>query len=188
MGKVIALINATPDGFYDSQFVTADAEFHEYVHGLLANTQTVAFGRNTFELFQGIWPPILENENAPGSQVKMAKALHDMDKIVFSTTLSNTTWSNSTIVKKIDTADINHFKQSSSKNLLTIGSPGIVGALTRLNLADEYFFSIQPTIAGHGNVRMFDATKLDARQPLKFIGLKQLKSGVVILHYEKVKN
>jgi len=38
------------------------------------------------------------------------------------------------------------------------------------------------------NVRMFDAIKLDARQPLKFIGLKQLKSGVVILHYEKIKN
>ena len=137
MGKVIALINATPDGFYDSEFVIADAEFHECVHGLLANTQTVAFGRNTFELFQGVWPPILENKDAPGSQVKMAKALHDIDKIVFSTTLGSTTWNNSTIVKEIDADKINHFKQSSSKNLLTIGSPGIVAALTRLNIADE---------------------------------------------------
>ncbi len=56
MGKVIALINTTPDGFVGSEFVIADAEFHEYVHGLLANTQMVAFGRNTFELFQGYGP------------------------------------------------------------------------------------------------------------------------------------
>ena len=187
MGKVIALINATPDGFYDSEFVIADAEFHEFVHGLLSNTQTVGFGRNTFELFQGVWPPILENENAPGSQVKMAKALNDIDKIAFSATLSDTKWHNSTIVKKIDAGEINHFKNSSSKNLLTIGSPGIVAALTQLNLADEYYFPIQPTIAGNGKVRMFDAIRLEARQPLRFIGSKQLKSGVVILHYEKVK-
>src|SRR6266571_7895104 len=73
MGKVISLINTTPDGFADSQYVNADAEFHEFVHGLLAETDTVAFGRNSFELFQQIWPAVLEKEGAPESQVRMAK-------------------------------------------------------------------------------------------------------------------
>src|SRR5260221_819904 len=84
MGKVISLINTTPDGFVDSQYVNADAEFHEFVHTLLAETQTVAFGRNSFELFQQIWPAILEKEVAPESQVRMAQALTDKPKIAYS--------------------------------------------------------------------------------------------------------
>ncbi len=45
MGKLIVLINTTTDGFCDSELVTADQEFHEFVQGLLASTQTVAYGR-----------------------------------------------------------------------------------------------------------------------------------------------
>jgi hypothetical protein len=52
MGKLITLINTTLDGFCDSQYVNANAEFHEFVHSLLVNTHKVVFGRGTFELFQ----------------------------------------------------------------------------------------------------------------------------------------
>lgn len=74
MGKVHVLINTTPDGFCDSDLVIADHEFHDFVHSLLADIQTVAFGRNTFELFQQVWPGVLQNEQSPAAQVKMAQA------------------------------------------------------------------------------------------------------------------
>lgn len=185
MGKLISLINITADGFADSQYVIADAEFHEFVHSLLATTHTVAFGRGSFELFQGVWPPILEKENSPVSQLKMAKALNDIPKSVYSSTLETTTWNNSTIVQSIDPAQINQIKIQEEKNLLTIGSPGMIAALTQYNLVDEYYFAVQPLIAGNGNVRMFDQLKLSTKQPLKFISSKQLKSGVVIINYQK---
>src|SRR5882757_5530480 len=98
MGKVISLINTTPDGFVDSQYVNADAEFHEFVHTLLAETQTVAFGRNSFELFQQVWPAILQKDDAAESQVRMAKVLTEKSKQAYSSTLGATTWQNSTIV------------------------------------------------------------------------------------------
>jgi dihydrofolate reductase len=188
MGEVISLINTTPDGFVDSQYVNADAEFHEFVHGLLADAKTVAFGRNSFELFQIIWPSILEKDGQPESQVRMAKALTDMPKVVYSTTLKTTTWNNSTIAQTIDAGQINSFKKGSEKGLLTIGSPGLVAALIEMQLADEYYFCIQPVIAGSGSVRLFDKLGLDTRQPLKFVAAKQLKSGVMILNYQKVNN
>jgi len=184
MGKIISLINSTPDGFVDSQYVNADAEFHEFVHGILAETQTVGFGRNSFELFQQIWPAILEKDSAPESQVRMAKALTAIPKYVFSSKLSGTTWANTDIVREVEPDAINQFKKTGRKGLLTIGSPGLVGMLTKLGLVDEYYFSIQPLIAGGGKVRLFDQINLDGRQPLKFVGSKQLKSGVVILNYQ----
>ncbi|MDO6432797.1 dihydrofolate reductase family protein [Flavitalea sp. BT771] len=184
MGKVISLINVTADGFCGSEYVNADAEFHEYVHGILSHTEKVGFGRNTFELFQGVWPPILSGDNQPAAQVKMAQALNDIDKLAFSGTLSGTTWNNSTIVKKIEKEHVDHFKQTSARDLLTIGSPGIVAALTQMDVVDEYYFSVQSVIAGKG-VRLFDQLQLDVRRPLKLVDTRQLKSGVVILHYLK---
>jgi dihydrofolate reductase len=186
MGKIISLINTTPDGFVDSHYVNADAEFHEFVHGLLSQTQTVAFGRNSFELFQQIWPAVLEKDGAPESQVRMAKALTDKPKNVYSSALTETTWKNSSIVKTIDPNLISRFKQSNEKGLLTIGSPGLVANLTRMKLVDDYYFCIQSIIAGSGNVRLFDNIQLDARQPLKLVDTKQLRSGVLIMHYERV--
>jgi dihydrofolate reductase len=183
MGKIMSLINTTPDGFVDSQYVNADAEFHEFVHGLLDEIQTVAFGRNSFELFQHIWPAVLEKSDGPQSQVRMAKALTDKPKQVYSSELTSTTWNNSTIVKAIDVDVINQFKKADQKGLLTIGSPGLIAALTQKKLVDDYYFCIQPTIAGSGNVRLFDKAKLETCYPLKFVKTKLLESGVIILQY-----
>ena len=185
MGKIISLINITADGFVDSQYVNADAEFHEFVHTLLAQTQTVAFGRNSFEMFQQIWPAILQKPDAPESQVRMARALTNKPKQVYSSALTTTTWDNSSIINEINENELKRYKQDGEQGLLTIGSPGLIANLTKLQLVDDYYFSVQPLIAGGGNVRLFDKLKLDGRQPLKLIDTKLLKTGVLIVHYQR---
>jgi dihydrofolate reductase len=184
MGKVIALINITADGYCDAQFANANAEFHEFAHTLLAGAVNVGFGRNTFELFQQVWPAVLEKEGQPESQVRMARRLTDMPKLVFSHTLEGSTWRNSTIVKSADAGLIGRFKKAGSGDLLTIGSPGLVADLTRQQLVDDYYFAVQPLIAGDGSVRLFDKLRLDGRQPLKYLESKTLGSGVIINHYQ----
>lgn len=186
MGKVMSLINTTPDGFADSPYAIVDAEFYEFTHGLLSDTRTIAFGRNTFELFQNRWPPILEKEDAPEWQVKMAKALNDKHKAAYSSTLKTTVWNNSTIVQKVDAGQIKAYKQDGKGGLLTIGSLVLVAVLTEMKLIDDYYFCIQPLIAGNGGVRLFDKIKLDTTRPLKYVDSLHLKSGVQIIHYQSV--
>jgi dihydrofolate reductase len=185
MGKVMSLINITPDGFADAQYVTPDSEYFEFIHGLLSDTQTVAFGRNTFEQFQERWPPILEDENAPEWRVKMARALSDKHKVVYSSTLKTTSWNNSTIVQKVDAGHMNVYKQEGQEGLLTFGSLGLVAALTAMQLIDDYYFCIQPLIAGNGGERLFDKMHLDTCRQLKYMGSTSLKSGVHIIHYQR---
>ena len=185
MGKLITLINSTLDGFCDSQYVNANAEFHEFVHTLLANTHKVVFGRGTFELFQMVWPGVLANPESPASQVKMASALNGLKKVVYSSSLQETTWPNSRIFPKLEAAEIQRWKADSGQDLLTIGSPGLVAELTRLGLVDDYYFSVQPLIAGGGESRLFPQGGLNERQPLKYIDSRHLASGVQILHYQK---
>ena len=186
MGKVISSINIKPDGLADGQYTIADAEFFEFTHCLLADTRTVAFGRKTFELFQGIWPPRLEKENATEWQMKMARALTDIPKAVFSSTLKTTTWNNSTIVQKIDAEQIDSYKMKGKGGLLTLGSLNLVASLTEMNLIDDYYFCMQPVLAGNGGVRLFDKVKLNTPRSLKYVDSTQLKSGVHIIHYKSV--
>lgn len=180
----MSLINTTPDGFADGRYAIIDAEYYEFTHGLLTNTGTVALGRNTFELFQNRWPPIPEKENEPEWRVRMARALNDKHKAVYSSTLQTTSWNNSTIIQKIDAGHINSYKQAGKEGLLTLGSLGLVAAFTEMNLIDDYYFCIQPFIAGNGAERLFDRMKLDTPRPLKYVNSKQLKSGVHIIHYQ----
>ena len=183
MGKIISSINITPDGFVDAQYSNADADFFEFTHDLLAETQTVAFGRNTFELFQQVWQARLEKDDTPEWQGRTAKALNDIPKQVYSSGLNSTTWNNSTIVKAIDVEAINQFKHVDQKGLLILGSPGLVAALTEKQLVDDYYSCIQPLIAGGGSGRLFDKIKLNAPQPLRLKSTKALQSGVLIVHY-----
>jgi dihydrofolate reductase len=186
MGKVMSLINMTPDGFADGKFAVIDAEFYEFTHGLLAGTRTVAFGANTFALFQDRWPPILKKDNATEWQVRMARALNEKHKAVYSSTLKTTTWNNSTIVNRVDAADIGVYKRENEHGLLTLGSLQLVAALTNMKLIDDYYFCMQPVIVGHGDVRLFDTLNLNASRPLKYVDSTHLKSGVHIIHYQSV--
>jgi dihydrofolate reductase len=184
MGKIVSMINTTPDGFADGPNTIIDAEYFEFTHGLLSEARTIAFGRHTFEQFQNRWPPLLENKDAPEWQVKMAKALNDKHKSAFSSTLKTTSWTNSTIVPKLDAGYLNAYKLVDNGGLLTIGSLSLVAALTEMNLIDDYYFCIQPLIAGKGNIRLFDKIRLDNARPLEYADSKQLKSGVHIIHYQ----
>jgi dihydrofolate reductase len=188
MGKVVSLINTTPDGFIDAKYTVAGADFYEFTLSLLSDNSTIAFGRNTFELFQDRWPPILEKENVPALQLRMARAFNDLHKVVFSSTLKTTTWNNSSVIQIIDADYINSYKRDGHGGLLTLGSPMLVATLTEMNLVDDYYFFIQPMMAGAGKagMRLFDKINLSKSLPLRLMGSKQLTTGVLVIHYQSV--
>jgi dihydrofolate reductase len=185
MGKVISLINITPDGSVDSQYAAnIDAEFFEFTHDLLAETQAIVFGRNTFGWWQDTWQARLDADSNPGWVVKMAQALNEIPKHVYSSELQSTSWKNSTIIKTMDVDAIKQFKQPGQKGLLTFGSLSLVAALTEEQLIDDYYFCIHTLISGDNSVSLFDKVKLDVPLPLKLISTKVLQSGMVIIHYQ----
>lgn len=185
MGRIMSLINITPDGFADSKYAVIDAEFYDFTHGLMANTATIAFGRKTFEQFQNRWPAILEDKNSTAWHTKMARALNDKHKAVWSSTLKTTTWNNSIIVKKMDAGYVDAYRKNDNGGLLTFGSFQLVSALTAMNLIDDYYFCMQPLIAGNGEVRLFNTMNLATPCPLVYVDSTHLKSGVHIIHYRR---
>ncbi|MGY3212014.1 dihydrofolate reductase family protein [Mucilaginibacter sp. HD30] len=184
MGKVIVLISVTPDGFADAENVIVDPDFFDFTLALMSESDIAAFGRHTFEMFQDRWPKRLVDEETPDWVRKMAQALHDIAKVVFSSTLTNTTWHNSTISNQLYADYIRTFKQENSGALITFGSLSLVEELTRMNLVDDYYFNILPLLSGKGEARFFNRLNLEMPQALKYIESKTLASGSHVIHYQ----
>lgn len=185
MGKMTVLISPTPDGFADSQNVIVDPDFFAFTHSLLADSGIVLFGRNTFEQFQDRWPQRVEDQNSPDWVRRMAQTLNDIPKIVFSSTLTATTWNNTTIVKAMDADYITSLKRKSSKGLITFGSLRLVESLMALNIVDDYYFNLQPFIPGRGVSRFFNNHALSEAVHLKYINCTPMPSGALVIHYQK---
>jgi dihydrofolate reductase len=111
MGKVVVLISTTPDGFAGAEQVIIDPHFFKFTLGLMAQASVAAFGRHTFGLFQSRWQQRLLDAETPPWVKEMAQALHQLPKVVFSTTLQQTTWHNSNIVPSLSPQYIQNFKR-----------------------------------------------------------------------------
>ena len=83
MGKIIAGINMTLDGFCDHTAVIADDETHQHYSELLRNSGAIVFGRITYQLMESYWPTIVKNPTGNKSTDEFAVVINSIPKIVF---------------------------------------------------------------------------------------------------------
>jgi len=186
MRKLIAAINMTLDGFCDHTAMIADDEIHQHYNELLSNAGTLIYGRITFQLMESYWPSVVKNPTGNKPMDEFAILIDNISKIVFSRTLKHVDWKNTKLKKEVIKEEVLELKQSGnggSKNIL-VGSPGLIVALTQLDLIDEYQLSVQPTILGSG-LPLFKNVR--DRVNLKLLKTKTFSCGAVALYYEPTK-
>jgi len=186
MRKVIAAINVTLDGFCDHTAMIADEEIHEHYNRLLKSAGSILYGRRTFELMK-YWQAVVKNPTGEKSMDEFAVTIDNIPKIVFSHTLKNLDWETARLANRDPGEEVSELKQSAdggSKKIL-VGSPGLIVALTNLNLIDEFQLCVQPIILGEG-LRLLK--NIRDRIDLNLLKTKTFKSGSIILYYAPVKN
>jgi len=149
MRKLIAAINMTLDGFCNHTAMIADEEIHQHFNELLNNTDTLLYGRITYQLMESYWPSVVKNPTGNKPMDEFAVLIDNISKIVFSRTLQHVDWKNTKLKKEIIKEEILELKQQPGKNII-VGSPGLIVAFMKLNLIDEYQLSVQPIVAGNG--------------------------------------
>jgi len=182
MRKVIFGINITIDGFADHTAGIADDELHEFFTGLLETVDIVLFGRKTYELMAGFWPHAREDPRNTNSIIRFADKFNSISKVVFSKTLNEVNWNNTTLNKAYMIDEVLKMKKQNGKNI-SAGSLSIASALTEKQLIDEYWFLVHPIILGKGK-QLFE--NLNQKSKLKLLESKVFNSGVVALHYQKM--
>jgi dihydrofolate reductase len=95
-------------------------------------------GRRTYEGFADAWP---------SRSGEFADKFNSMPKYVVSSTLTEPTWNNTTVIS-LD--DVPRLKGEVDGDILVNGSVQLVRALAETGLVDEWRFMIYPTVLGAG--------------------------------------
>ena len=183
MRKLIAAINMTIDGFCDHTASNPDDELLQHYNDLLSSSDTLLYGRITYQLMESYWPAIVKNPTGSQPTDEFAVLIDNIQKIVFSHTLQRVEWKNVTLAKKSIKEEILKLRQQPGKDMLA-GSPGLIVALTQLGLIDEYQLCVHPVILGNGLPLFKNITD---KIHLNLLKTKTFGGGAVILYYEPVK-
>jgi dihydrofolate reductase len=128
-------------------------------------------GRVTYEGFAKAWPSMQD-------PFGFAEKMNAMPKYVVSSTLTDPSWNNTTVLATA--AATEGLKEKHDGDILVAGSGTLVQALTDLGLVDEYRLMIFPLILGTGK-RLFDGVKMTR---LKQAGITRIGTeGVAIQRY-----
>lgn len=185
MRKVVLFAHISLDGFAGDVngglgFLSYDQELQKYAGELVKTVGAPLYGRTTYQLMEGYWPTVLGNSGAGKHELEHAQWVHDIPKVVFSTTLEGVSWNNTTLIKENITEEVNKLKQQPGKDLVIFGSPGLAKSFMKLGLIDEYKLTLHPIILG-GGISLFDTNLTTSN--LKLLASETLNSGVVTLHY-----
>lgn len=176
-------INATPDGFCDHRSVVADDALHSFYTDLLADADTMLFGRKTFQLMDPYWPDMAKHQNGEPGEIAFAKRFTAIHKIVFSEKGLQTDCPNTSVMPHLTPGEIIKLKEAPGKNIL-VGSPSVVDQLTEMKLIDEFIFVMHPVIPGNGK-RFFESTRLSDPTQLVLLNTIPFPSGAIALFYTR---
>jgi dihydrofolate reductase len=196
--RIVMFNQVSADGFFaDSHggldWVVADPEIHRRAVASMPDTDCIVLGRRTYEAFAGFWPAALGDSSAPGphgenkrdpSFVAMARWLNETQKLVFSKSLSRTSWGPSEVLSSIDPEQITALKRKPGKDMLMFGSGSIVSQLSEHGLIDEYRFVVCPLLLGRGKTLLGDLT---TRVALELGSAESFASGNVLLTYRRAR-
>jgi dihydrofolate reductase len=129
------------------------------------------FGRGTYEYFADVMP----EQTGP-----YADAINSIRKYVFSTTLENADWDNSTIIRDDAVTAVNELKQQDGRDLMIYGHGRLSQTLLEQHLIDEIRFSVYPLLLGGRGAGGGNGQTLS----LKLLGATPSPSGVVALTYQ----
>jgi dihydrofolate reductase len=199
MRRIVAFDRVSADGYFAApdgnlDWVVPDDEVDKAGAQGIPDTDTILFGRRTYEQFEGFWPHTLDDSptapdpHAAGRRSPAIRAMaiwiNEATKVVFSKTRKDVTWKNSRLLHEIDPREIEAMKRQPGKNMIIFGSGSLVSQLTQHGLIDEYQFVVNPILLGSGRSLVAGVPK---SSKLDLLETKPYRSGNVMLRYARPK-
>jgi dihydrofolate reductase len=129
---------------------------------------------------ESYWPSVVKDPTGNKPTDEFAVLIDNISKIVYSRTLENVHWKNTTLKNELNKEEILELKQQAGKPIL-VGSPSLIVALSNLNLVDEFQLGIHPTVAGKG-LPLFKNVR--ERIDLELLKSKTFGCGAVMHYYQ----
>jgi dihydrofolate reductase len=180
--KVTLFNHVSLDGFFagpngELDWPNVDDEMHEYAIGSAQAGGGLIFGRVTYEMMANYWPTAAAMEANP----LVAEQMNALPKYVFSRTLDEASWNNTTLVKEDAAEAIARLKQEPGPDLAILGSANLAASLHDGRLIDEYRVVINPVVLGRGRP-LFDG--VTRRLYLRLRNTRTFPNGAILMVYE----
>jgi dihydrofolate reductase len=184
MRTLIVFNQVSLDGYFtdangDMSFArkdAGDAEWDAFVSGNASGGGALVFGRVTYELMASFWPTPMAAQLMP----VVAERMNSLPKVVFSRTLREATWSNTTLVSSDVVGAVRRMKNEPGPDMAILGSGSLVSKLAPHGLIDQYHVVVVPIVLGQGRT-MFDGVK--ERVSLRLTSTRAFGNGNVLLCY-----
>jgi dihydrofolate reductase len=182
VAKLIYNAIASLDGFIEDaegkfDWAAPDDEVHAFVNELQRPIGTYLLGRRMYETLV-FWesPPDLEHQ--PSVAQEFAEIWRDMDKVVYSRTLSTPSTARTRIERDFDVEAIRHLKATASRDL-AVGGPELAGQAIAAGLVDELELFLVPVLVGGGKRALPNGVRVG----LELLDERRFVSGAAYLRY-----
>jgi dihydrofolate reductase len=170
---------AGPEGQLDWMTWDLDEKLIQYITALTDSSDTILLGRKMTDGFVGYWTSVLRTPENP--EYPFARKMMDTPKVVFSRTLSKSSWPNTILATGKLVDEILKLKKQTGEDIVVYGGAGFVSNLVNENLIDELNLFINPTAIGHG-LKIFPG-----RTNLQLLKSQSYECGVVVNTYSPKK-
>src|SRR5260370_138621 len=111
-----------------------DPEWQAFVAENASGGGQLLFGRIPYDLMASFWPTPLAAQSNP----VIAERMNSLRKFVFSTTMDQASWSNTTLFRGDLAAEVRKLKQEPGPDIVIMGSGSLVAQLAEAGLIDQY--------------------------------------------------
>jgi dihydrofolate reductase len=146
MRDVVLIMTASADGIVVAPEghlggLPEPAELKRWKLDRIRRAGTHIMGRVTYGEMERAWPTSDDDYAAP---------MNDIPKVVFSKTLEEAAWPESSIARGDLADEIRALKSRPGGEIIAWGGAGFAQALSRAGLVDEYAIIVQPVVYGGG--------------------------------------
>ena len=183
MAKLIYSALTSLDGYIadangNFDWAAPDSEVHAFVNDLERPVGTYLYGRRMYEVM-AFWETAHTLTDEPPAIHDYARIWQAADKIVYSTTLEETSTARTRLEREFDPDAIRRMK-AQARTDISVGGPHLAAQAIKAGLVDAYHLFINPVVVGGGN----PALPHGVHVRLELMDEHRFESGVVYLHYQ----
>jgi dihydrofolate reductase len=179
VGKIVSYFFMSLDGVVEApdqwHFPYFNDEMGEAVGAGMSKCAAFLMGRTMYDEWSQYWPSKADDPE----EGQIASFFNDIPKYVISDTLTQATWTNTTIISGDVKAGVEKLKEQVDGDINMSGSTATVRWLLANGLVDELDLMIHPIVVGEGQ-RLFDDV---STTPMKLLRSKVFSNGVMHVAY-----
>ncbi|GIG66970.1 dihydrofolate reductase family protein [Phytomonospora endophytica] len=148
---------AGPNGDFDMGWIVPHAVTpgaQDHMIRVTRPATTALLGRKNYQGFSGYWPSVAEDLAADPRSREFSRWLNEVEKVVFSTTLDNTDWSNSRVTAEDPAAVVAGLREQPGGDIVVLASMSVIRRLLEAGEVDRLSVTLCPEIVG-GGTRLF---------------------------------